>query len=157
MHTQVMREDYRAKQKKFQYNEININKEISTLENISKTLFTPTEFGLSLQEMFAQSYNIGKDTGDYKLYKELINTSIIRENYSELYENLRYINDKNIPKLYVDRQNALSKNPMIVHLKNDLDIHKLKEVYVFATKVANSDLVPFVFSQYPHSRYLATF
>ena len=157
MHTQVMREDYRAKQKKFQYNEININKEISTLENISKTLFTPTEFGLSLQEMFAQSYNIGKDTGDYKLYKELINTSIIRENYSELYENLRYINDKNIPKLYVDRQNALSKNPMIVHLKNDLDIHKLKEVYVFATKVANSDLVPFVFSQYPHSRYLSTF
>ena len=157
MHAHVMRDDYKAKQKKFQYNEININKEIETLENISDTLFTPTEFGLSLQEMFAQSYNIGKDSKDYKLYKELLSTSIEDRNYSELYEDLRYINDKDIPKLYVERQNAIKNNPMVTHIKNDMDIHKLKEAYAFSSKLVASPLPPFDFSEYPHSRYLATF
>ncbi len=157
MHAQVMREDYRAAQKKFQHNEININREVGTLENISKVLFSPTEFGLSLQEMYAQSYNIGKDSKDYKLYEGLLKTSVAEENYPELYETMRYLKDKNIAKLYIDRQNAVAANPMIVHVKTDLDVHKLKEVYTFITRLSASALPPFDFSQYPHSRYLATF
>lgn len=157
MHAQVMREDYRAAQKKFQHNEININREVGTLENISKVLFSPTEFGLSLQEMYAQSYNIGKDSKDYKLYEGLLKTSVAKENYPELYETMRYLKDKNIAKLYIDRQNAVAANPMIVHVKTDLDVHKLKEVYTFVTRLSASALPPFDFSQYPHSRYLATF
>ena len=157
MHTQVMREDYSATQKKFQRNEININKEIETLEKISKVLFTPTDFGLSLQEMYAQSYNFGKDTGDYKLYKELLSTSVAKQNYQKLYDNLRYVKDKKLAKMYVDRQVAIAHNPMVVHIKNDLDSHKLKEVYTFVNKLVSSPLPPFDFSQYPHSRYLATF
>ncbi len=157
MHAQVMREDYRAAQKKFQHNEININREVGTLENISKVLFSPTEFGLSLQEMYAQSYNIGKDSKDYKLYEGLLKTSVAEENYPELYETMRYLKDKNIAKLYIDRQNAVAANPMIVHVKTDLDVHKLKEVYTFVTRLSASALPPFDFSQYPHSRYLATF
>lgn len=157
MHAQVMREDYRAAQKKFQHNEININREVGTLENISKVLFSPTEFGLSLQEMYAQSYNIGKDSKDYKLYEDLLKTSVAKENYPELYETMRYLKDKNIAKLYIDRQNAVAANPMIVHVKTDLDVHKLKEVYTFVTRLSASALPPFDFSQYPHSRYLATF
>lgn len=157
MHTQILREDYSATQKKFQRNEININKEIETLEKISKVLFTPTEFGLSLQEMYAQSYNFGKDTNDYKLYKELLNTSVAKQKYQKLYDNLRYVKDKDLAKLYVDRQNAIAKNPMVIHVKDDLDSHKLKEVYLFVTKLNASPLPPFDFSQYPHSRYLTTF
>ncbi len=157
MHTQVMREDYRAAQKKFQYNEININREVGTLENISKVLFSPTEFGLSLQEMYAQSYNIGKDSKDYKLYEGLLKTSVARENYPELYEIMRYLKDKDIAKLYIDRQNAVAANPMITHIKTDLDVHKLREVYTFVTRLSTTALPPFDFSQYPHSRYLATF
>lgn len=157
MHAQVMREDYRAAQKKFQHNEININREVGTLENISKVLFSPTEFGLSLQEMYAQSYNIGKDSKDYKLYEGLLKTSVAEEKYPELYETMRYLKDKNIAKLYIDRQNAVAANPMIVHVKTDLDVHKLKEVYTFVTRLSTSALPPFDFSQYPHSRYLATF
>ncbi|MGN0768293.1 MAG: AAA domain-containing protein [Christensenellales bacterium] len=156
-HTQVMREDYSAAQKKFQHNEININREIGTLENISKVLFSPTEFGLSLQEMYAQSYNIGKDSKDYRLYEELLKTSAAKRNYPELYETIRYLKDKDVPKLYIDREKAVASNPMITHLKTDIDVHKLREAYSFVSKIASSDLPPFDFSLYPHSRYLATF
>lgn len=157
MHAQVMREDYRAAQKKFQHNEININREVGTLENISKVLFSPTEFGLSLQEMYAQSYNIGKESKDYKLYEGLLKTSAAKHNYPELYENVRYLKDKDVAKLYIERQNAIAANPMISHIKTDIDVHKLKEVYTFVSKLSSSDLPPFDFSRYPHSRYLATF
>ncbi len=156
-HTQVMREDYSAAQKKFQHNEININREIGTLENISKVLFSPTEFGLSLQEMYAQSYNIGKDSKDYKLYEELLKTSAAKRNYPELYETVRYLKDKDVPKLFIDREKAVASNPMITHLKTDIDVHKLREAYSFVSKLSSSDLPPFDFSIYPHSRYLATF
>ena len=157
MHAQVMREDYRAAQKKFQHNEININREVGTLENISKVLFSPTEFGLSLQEMYAQSYNIGKESKDYQLYESLLKTSAAKHNYPELYENVRYLKDKDVAKLYIERQNAIAANPMISHIKTDIDVHKLKEVYTFVSKLSSSDLPPFDFSRYPHSRYLATF
>ena len=157
LHAQALREDFRATQKKFQNNEAAINREVDTLEKISNVLFKPTDFGLSLQEMYAQSYNIGKDSKDYTLYEKLLQTPIAKLNYQDLYDVIRYITDKNLTKLYIDRQNALKSNPMIAHIKTDLELHKLKEVSAFVDQIAESDMPPFDFSQYPHSRYLATF
>lgn len=157
MHAQVIRDDFQSKQKKFQKNEININKELNVLQKISDTLFTPTDFGLTLQEMYARSYNVGKESKDYNLYKDLLKTSISSLNYSELDENVRYIKDKNLAKIFIDRETAIKNNPLVVHLKPDLELHKLKELQSFVAKLAKLPLIPFDFSAYPHSRYLSTF
>ena len=157
LHAQALRQDFRATQKKFQNNEAAINHEVEILQKISDVLFSPTDFGLSLQEMYAQSYNIGKDSKDYPLYEKLLETPIAKMNYQELYDVLRYLTDKNLAKLYIDRQSALKSNPMIAHIKTDVELHKLKEVSAFVDRIVESDMPPFDFSQYPHSRYLATF
>lgn len=157
MHAQVVKENYGDNQKKYQTYEFNINKEIATLEEISDTLFTKTDFGLTLQEMYAQSYNVGKDTKDYKLYTALTETDIVNRKYQPLYDDIKYINDKNIAKLYVDRAELIHKNAMVEHIKSDLDMHRLKEAHTFLTKFLATERPPFNFAKYPHSRYLTSF
>lgn len=157
MHSQAMHEDFSENQKKYQTYEFDINKEISILESISDTLFTKTDFGLTLQEMYAQSYNVGKDTKDYRLYTELTGTYIVHRNYQELHDDLRYIKDKRIPELYVKRMELTALNPMVAHIKNDLDMHGLRQAHDFLKKLIAENRPPFNFSIYPHSRYLIPF
>lgn len=157
MHTKLLRDNTEENQKQYQNYEININKELSILTNISDTLFSKNEFGLSLQEMYAKSYNIGKDNKDYLLYEAMLKTDIIDKDYPTLAENIKYINDKNITELFIKKQELVRDNPMIVHIKNDLDMHQLKETHAFLNRVISSANPPFDFSKYPKSRYLTTF
>lgn len=157
MHNLTASIDYNESQMRYQNVSFNIQKEIDTLQSISNTLFTPTSFGLTLQEMYAASYNIGKDGKDYKFYEALKETEIIDRNYPELNEDLRLIADKNLAKLYFSRSELVRENEMITHIRNDIDMHQLKEARAFLQKILTRDLVPFDLSRYPHSRYLTTF
>lgn len=157
MHTLTLANDYSDNQKKYNKNELNINKELDTLKIISDTLFSKTDFGLSLQEMYAQSYNIGKDSKDYKFYTTMQDTNIIKRNYADLNEDLKLITQKNLAKLYTTKIELVKQNPMVEHIKTDIDMHKLKETHSFLTKILASEHLPFDASKYPHSRYLTTF
>ena len=53
-----------------------IKTETTELETISNTLFNKTNFGLSLQEMYANSNIIGKNSYDYTIYQNLINSNL---------------------------------------------------------------------------------
>lgn len=157
MHTLTLAKDYSDNQKKYNKNELNINKELDTLKIISDTLFNKTDFGLSLQEMYAQSYNIGKDSKDYKFYTAMQDTDIIKRDYAELNEDLKLISQKNLTQLYTTKIELLKQNPMVDHIKTDLDMHKLKETHSFLTKILSNEHLPFDASKYPYSRYLTTF
>ncbi len=157
MHTQTLSNDYADNLKKYNRNDLNIKKELETLKDIDDTLFTKTPFGLSLQEMYSESYNIGKDTKDYLFYKALLSTNIIHKNYVELAEDLKFIKDKNLPRLFIDKLELVKQNPMVEHIRIDLDMHKLKEAHSFITKTLSAPLVPFDSTKYPYSRYLTTF
>ncbi len=157
MHAITMSSSYADEHATYKQTETNINHEISILSDISNTLFTPTEFGITLQEMYAGSYNIGKDSKDYVLYNKMLKTAIIRTNYAELSENLRLIGDKNLAKFYLGRRELINDNRMVEHVLPDIDMHKLKEARALISKTLASGLLPFDSSKYPHSRYLATF
>jgi DNA polymerase III delta prime subunit len=141
------------------YNDIQseIDKELDILQVISDTIFSKSEFGLSLQEMYAKSYNISGNNTDYSLYTEFSNSTIASSSYESLSENMKYINERDIAKLYLERVNLIKKNPMIVHVKTDIDMHRLKEAHNFISKAIRTKRLPFDFSAYPHSRYLSTF
>ncbi len=156
-HTLTMANNFADSQVRYDKNEMDINKEVETLKTISDTLFTKTPFGLSLQEMYAKSYNIGKDTKDYKFYKAMKGTNIINRNYQELLDDLTVIKDKNLPRLYTAKIQLIKDNPMVEHIKDDLDMHKLKEAHAFLTKLLSEKIKPFDFSKYTYSRYLTTF
>lgn len=157
MHAQCLNNDITYNQKKYQYNESNINKEIQTLQDISDMLFTKREFGLSYQEMYARSHNIGKDTKDYKFYTALLETDIINRNYSELSEDIQVIKDKNFTRLFVDQIALIKKNPMVAHIKTDIDMHKIRETRDFLEKLIEANPAPFDTTRYPYCRYVTTF
>ncbi|MBQ4072745.1 MAG: DUF4011 domain-containing protein [Clostridia bacterium] len=157
MHSVTLASNYSDNLAKFKKVEGNINQEIEVLQSISDTLFTKTPFGLTLQEMYAGSYNIGKDTKDHKLYKKLIETNIVNSNYVELSENVRLINDKNLAKLFISQLKAIKENEMVSHILPDIDMHQLKEAQTLIDEILSSNIVPFDASKYPYSRYLTTF
>lgn len=143
--------------KRYQTNERNIQLELETLREINDMLFTPREFGLNLQEMYAQSYNIGKDGKDYIFYKNLSGTKILNRNYRELFDDLKLIKDKNLAKLYLDKIRSEKTNPMISHIVTDLEMHNLKETKTFLTNLLENKITPFDASKYRYSRYVTTF
>jgi DNA polymerase III delta prime subunit len=137
--------------------EFNLNQEVSVLQDISDALFTKTPFGLTLQEMYAASYNIGRDTDDYKLYEKLKKTRIIDRNYPELKEDMRLIFDKQLDSLYIKHDRLLKDNEMIAHILPNIDVHDLRTAKDFIGQLIKKEPVPFNMGRYPYSRYLTTF
>ena len=157
MHSVTLASNYSDNLAKYKKVEGNINQEIEVLQSISDTLFTKTPFGLTLQEMYAGSYNIGKDTKDHKLYEKLIKSKIASSNYYELSENIRLITDKNLAKLFISQLRTIRDNEMVTHVLPDIDMHQLKEAQTLIDNILSNIIVPFNASKYPYSRYLTTF
>lgn len=157
MHAITMSSSYADDQANYRRAETDIDHEIKILSDIGNTLFSPTEFGITLQEMYAGSYNIGKDSKDYKLYNKILKTDIIRTGYAELNADLRLIEDKNLAKFYLSRRELINDNRMVEHILPDIDMHHLKEAQSIIEKALSSNVQPFDSSKYPYSRYLTTF
>lgn len=156
-HARAFREDFAADAREYKDYERGIEREKAVLENIGEVLFTETEFGLSLQEMYARSYNIGRDTADYKLYTAFSETGMAERKYRPLSDDVGYIEDKNIAELYARRAEALEKNDMLAHIRGDADAHKLKEARAILNEFLAKKSPPFDFTLYPRSRYLSAF
>jgi superfamily I DNA and/or RNA helicase len=137
--------------------EHNIRAEINTLQNISDTLFTKTPFGLTLQEKYAASYNIGAESKDYDFYNTLKKSGIIKRNYPELSEDIKLIKDKSLAKLYVSFEKLLEENSAARHILPSVDMHKIKEAQAVIKEVLANPIAPFDTAKYRRSRYLSTF
>ncbi|MGN1042692.1 MAG: AAA domain-containing protein, partial [Christensenellales bacterium] len=134
-----------------------VDKEKSLLENIHTTLFSDTGFGLCLQKMYEKSYNIGKNSTDYNLYVKLKNTEIIRGNYSDIAESVKYIKDKKLVPTYLGYKNSIKNNPLIRHLKEDSDLHCVRECRTLLEKLSSKPPKPFDFNENEYGRYLTAF
>lgn len=64
-------------QKKFEDTKKTLNNEVDKLETISKCLNETTDFGLSLQQMYYNSYKIGKQSVEYMF----TNKCLVVKNY----------------------------------------------------------------------------
>ena len=138
--------------------ETDLQNEIKELEDISSVLFDKTPFGLSLQEMYANSSQIGKNSSDYEYYQILIsNKEIMKMNYDELSNTLRLIKEKNKADLYNRFIELKKQNPLIDHIKPDLDIRLLGEAKTFISELLQKRLVPFDTSNYKYSRQLLSY
>jgi len=157
MHVKSASTDYDETSRRHKSVEVDINREVATLQEISDALFTEKPFGLTLQEMYAASYNIGRESDDYKLYEKLKRTSILRRRYPELREDVKLIKDKQLDALYLKRLNLVKENEMIAHILPTIDMHTLRQAKVFLGELIKKELVPFNAARYPYSRYLTTF
>ena len=148
-------EDY---QENFEGIQKNIDKEIDELEKISDVLFTKTSFGLNLQQMYSNSAKIGKNSADYELYKKLIkNKDLMKLNFNDFYQATRVIVEKNKCELYYKYMYMKKANPLVDHIKSNLEIHVVNQIKTFITSLLNKSIVPFDSTKYPHSRQLMAY
>lgn len=135
--------------------EENIKKEEKELQIISDTLFTKTPFGLSLQEMYTNSAKIGKRSYDYVLYKLMLkNKDLMAMDYKKLSSTLRLIRDKNKASLYYRYIELKKNNPLIDHIKKDVEVHVINQLKTYLKEIIAKNIVPFDTAKHPHARQL---
>ena len=142
---------------KFDIAEANLKAETHTLEQLANILLTPTDFGLSLEQMYAQSFSLGKNTSNYKIYESMLKTDIIKLKYDELANTMRVIEEKGKGAVYFKHINIYKQNPLIEHLLTNLDVHKINEAKKLIAGILDKNPSPFNTSKYTNSRYLLTY
>ena len=157
-HAQVMETPVDTNLGQYEDIESKIAAETAELETISNVLFTPQPFGLSLQEMYANSYVLGKTSYDYTIYQNMLHSpQILALSYQDLHDNLRLIKEKNKAELYYKFLEAKKSNPFIDNLKPDIEFHTLTEATSKLGKLLSGRLAPFDMTKYPNSRQLIAY
>ena len=132
--------------------------ETKSLEEIASCLNQKTEFGISLQDMYYNSYKIGKNTKEYDIYKALLkNKKLMALNYEELVKALSILKEKNKAELYYNFVEEKKKNPFIDHLNANLSVHLMAEVQNKLTKILSERQTLFDAAQYKYSRQILTY
>lgn len=132
--------------------------EIDNLNTISTCLTEPTPFGISLQEMYYNSYKIGKKTIDYQIYKELINDKkMMKLNFNELSNALSLLEEKNKAELYYNFIENKQKNPYIDHLRDDLSLHIIAKAQTELNALCSSRRPLFDETRYKYARQVLTY
>jgi hypothetical protein len=140
---------------KYKYVKSAIDSEVDILQTISDTLWTPGAFGLTMQEMYAKSYQFGQDELEQLIYKSLqSNTKLMGYKYHELNNTIRIIKEKRKGELYYKHLQMLHDNPLIAHIKDNLDVNVINKVRSFISNLLRSRIIPFNFDQYPSTRQL---
>ncbi|HIU06231.1 MAG TPA: DUF4011 domain-containing protein [Candidatus Onthoplasma faecigallinarum] len=135
--------------------EQNIQNEVNELKVISDTLFTKTPFGLSLQEMYTNSAKIGKNSFDYVLYKLMKkNKDLMNMDYKRISSTIRIIKEKKKADLYYRYIVLKKNNPLIDHIKSQVDIHVINQMKTYLKEITQKNIVPFDTARHPHARQL---
>lgn len=132
--------------------------EINNLNTISNCLNEKTPFGISLQEMYYNSYKIGKRSSEYSIYKELIkDKKIMALNYSQFENALSVLKEQNKAEIYYNFVENKKKNPFIDHLKDDLSVHIVAEAQTKLKNLYASRQTLFDVAKYKYSRQILTY
>lgn len=132
--------------------------ETEKLNIISSCLTDKTPFGLSLQEMYYNSYKIGKKTVEYSIYEKMLeNPRILKMNYAQLSDALSILKEKNKAQLYYDFVEDKKKNPFIDHLRDDLGVHQIAEAQTKLGTLCKTRQELFDVAKYKYSRQILTY
>ena len=158
-HQNILNSVYSDKLQK-DYDELtkHLNNEVNNLNIISNCLTTKTPFGVSLQEMYYNSYKIGKRTVDYAIYKQMLKDKrLMALSYDELNGALEVLNEKNKAELYYNFVEEKKKNPFIDHIKSDLSVHVVIEAQNKLKNLSQKRQALFDVAKYKYSRQILSY
>lgn len=143
-----------------EYEEISkhLEQEIESLNQISHCLTQKTSFGISLQEMYYNSYKIGKKTNDYAIYKEMLKDSkLMSLDYNQLSQALGLLQEKNKADLFYEFIENKKKNPFIDHMKDQLSVHTLSQAQNKLRNLCSTRQALFDVAKYKYSRQILSY
>ena len=143
-----------------EYDEVTkkLEQETKYLNTISDCLTQKTSFGISLQEMYYNSYKIGNSTTEYATYQEMLkDKNIMSLNYDELENALSILQEKNKAELFYDFVENKQKNPFIDHLIDNLNVHVVTEAQNKLKNLCTTRQILFDVVEYKYSRQILTY
>ncbi len=158
-HEQIMKSTYNDKLSK-EYDEISerLDDEIENLNTISNCLNEKTPFGLSLQEMYYNSYKIGKKSTEYALYQQMLKDKhLMSLNYDELVSALSVLEEKDKAEIYFKYVEEKQKNPFVDALKENLSVHVVAEAQANLKHLFSVRKGLFETSKYKYARQVLTY
>lgn len=135
--------------------EKSVQADYEELKKIFSVLYEPTEFGANLEEMYEQSSQISKNSFDYDIYEALTKRKyLLLVKYESLKESLNRIRQNNRKDLYYKYETMKSKNPILDHFNNNLDVYAIDTAFDKVNSLLNSKNKGFDISKYPYCSYL---
>ena len=128
------------------------------MQAISDVLFTKTKFGLTLQQMYANSKIIGSHTQDYEILKAMQNDKkLMSYDYPTLADAMRTIKEKNKAELFYKHIELQRSNPLVDHIRTNLDTHQINQARMLLSGIVSKRLTPFDVGEYPNARQMLAF
>ena len=143
-----------------QFNDIQakIDAEEATLDMIADMLNKKRDFGLSLSDMYSSSSMLSKSSADYSIYQALLeNTGLMSLNYQQLSDALFVIKNQSLESLYYNFLQDKEKNPLIDHLRQNVDIQTLSDVKATLEEIQKSRKGLFNIAKYPYYRQVLAY
>ncbi len=158
-HEEILKSSFDDKlQKEYAELEKRLEGEIENLNAISDCLNKVTPFGLSLQQMYYNSYKIGKKSTEYALYKEMQkDKQIMSLNFDELSSALGILQEKNKAEIYFNYVEEKKKNPFIDAFKEGLSVHAVAEAQSKLKRLFASRKALFDVGKYKYARQVLTY
>lgn len=148
IHNEVMSASLESPMEEHKKLNSEIDGEVKHLEDLSSALFTPLEYGVSLQELYSSSSPIKKGTKEFKIYKAMQDSELMKFNYPTLKDTIEKIIDKKQDKQFYRYKEMLAKNSFVPFLKLDINIEDLNNLKAYVQKLLSTTLQPFDFGQY---------
>lgn len=150
--------DVNALQAEYDELQQRINEETDKLDAIYRVLNDTRPFGLSLSEMYGSSSMLAKNSAEYGIYTKLLeHRGLMALNYKELSDALFGIKEKNLQTIYYNFVEDKEKNPLIDHMRPDLDIRTLSEVKGALEEIQKSRKGLFNTAKYPYYRQVLAY
>ena len=135
-----------------------IDAEVKELESVNNVLFAKQSYGLNLQQMYASSEVIGKNSSDYAVFQAMQkNDELMAMDYQTLKNAQQLILDKKKDDLYYKFLEKKQINPLIDYIKSDIDIHSLSQAQNLIKNTLSDKFIPFDMTKRPYARDLLSF
>ena len=135
-----------------------LDREIENLERLSRCLNDKTEFGISLADMYYNSYKIGQNTIEYEIYKDMLeDKKLMALKYDQLNDALINLTKQNTATVYYNFVKNSIKNPFIQYLRDDLNIHIVSKTLNKLNELIGKNLPVFDTARYRYARQVLSF
>lgn len=135
-----------------------IDAEVGALKAINQVLFEKQPYGLTLQQMYANSEIIGKNSHDYTIFQAMQrDEKLMNMDFLTISETQRLIKEKHKDDLYFKFLEKKQTNPIVDYIKSDIDIHTLSQAQNLLRQTISSKFIPFDTTKHPYARDLLSF